>query len=413
MEPTRSNEGFRPRICSIVVLMMLSAPVFALSSFQSDDSYTERKAAFEAYDEGRMLVAMPLFEALAAKNPSDIVIREHWASSTLLYSATLTDAEQRKRARARARKIGLEAQKLGDNSPFLLTILEVPEDGSEGKYSERPDVEAAMKEAESDFAKGDYDKAREGYIRVLLLDPHNYAAALFIGDVYFTQHTQGSAGEWFSRAIQIDPDRETAYRYWGDALMALGKNDEARMKYIDAVVAEPYARQPWEGVKKWTDLNKTQLHVLKLQDKSKTEVKDEKTINITLDTSAFGKKGDPSSAAWLMYGLSRATWQGDRFKKEFPNEPKYRRTLKEETDCLSGMLTVLKEQKDYKKHPDRVDPTLVELIKIQEAGLLESFVLLNRADNDIAQDYPAYRSSNREKLRAYLDQFVIPRAPSP
>ncbi|MEJ7616397.1 MAG: hypothetical protein WKF30_05370 [Pyrinomonadaceae bacterium] len=33
----------------------------------------------------------------------------------------------------------------------------------------------------------------------------------------------GKAGEWFAQAIAINQDRETAYRYWGDALMAQGK----------------------------------------------------------------------------------------------------------------------------------------------------------------------------------------------
>lgn len=407
------NRTFVQFVMLALVLVTLAENLHASPLMQSSDPAEERRAAYDAYDQGRMVDAMPLLEALSAKYPSDIVIKERWAFSTLLYAATLPDAEQRKKARLRARKIALDAQKLGDNSPLLLTALDVPEDGAETPFSSRPEVDAAMKGAESDFARGDYDKAREGYLNALLLDPKNYAAALFIGDVFFKQHTQGSAGEWFARAVQIDPDKETAYRYWADALMELGKNDEARLKYIDAIVAEPYARRPWEGAKKWTDRNKTQVHFLKIRDKSETKVKDDKTINITIDNSVLEGKNDPATAAWLMYGMNRALWQGDRFKKEFPNEPKYRRTLKEEADCLGGMLTVLKEQKEFKKHPDKVDPALLELMKIQEAGFMEPFVLLNRADNDIAQDYPAYRAANREKVRAYLDAFVIPKLPSP
>ena len=77
--------------------------------------------------------------------------------------------------------------------------------------------------AEADFSRGELDKAREGYMRALLLDPNNYSAGLFTGDVLFNQHAYGDAGEWFARAIQIDPNRETAYRYWGDVLVATGK----------------------------------------------------------------------------------------------------------------------------------------------------------------------------------------------
>jgi tetratricopeptide (TPR) repeat protein len=392
--------------------LVLLGSAFAVHPAQGSDPEQERHAAFQAYEQGKMVDAMPLLEALSAKYPSDILVKERWAFATLVYSATLTDADQRKKTRVRARNIALDAQKLGDNSPLLQNALDVPEDGSEPLFSSRPEVDAAMKAAESDFARGDYEKARDGYIHVLLLDPKNYEAALFTGDMYFKQHAQDSAGEWFARAVQIDPDRETAYRYWADALMELGKNEEARLKYIDAIVAEPYARRPWEGVKKWTDRNKTQVHFLKIQDKSETKVKDDKTINITIDNSVLQGKHDPATAAWLMYGMNRALWHGDRFKKEFPNETKYRRTLKEEADCLSGMLTVLKEQKDFRKHRDSVDPALLELIKVNEAGFMEPFVLLNRADNDIAQDYSSYRATNREKVHAYLDQFVIPKPPS-
>ena len=390
------------------LLLMLTALSTAQEQTQAKDD-PQRREAFEFFDQGKMVEAMPLLESLSAKYPSDVVVRERWAFATLLYAGTLADLEQRTRARIRARKIALEAQKLGDNSPLLQTALEVPEDGSEPAFSNRKEVDEAMKAAEADFARGDYDKAREGYIRALLLEPNNYDAPLFIGDVYFKQHVQGSAGEWFARAVQIDPDRETAYRYWGDALLAMGRNNEARVKFIEAIVAEPYNRRPWQGAQKWAQENKSELHFVKLVDKSQVTVKDEKTINLTIDDSALKKKNDPNGMAWLVYGMNRAAWHGDRFKKEFPNEPQYRHTLKEEADCLDVMVKVLKEQKDYAKKMKDLEPALLELIRIDEAGLLEPYVLLNRADSEISRDYPAYRTANREKVRAYLDQFVVPK----
>src|SRR5215469_16526541 len=121
-----------------------------------------RGAASEAYDAGTMVEAMPQFEALAAKYPTDIVIRERWAFSALFYAATLNNPEQRKKARVRARAVALEAQKLGDNSQLWMSALEVPEDGSEGIFSKTPEVDAAMRSAEANFARGEYDKRRDG-----------------------------------------------------------------------------------------------------------------------------------------------------------------------------------------------------------------------------------------------------------
>lgn len=367
-----------------------------------------RQHALDVYRSGKMVEAMPLLEQLAADHPSDAVVKEAWAFSVMSYAATLSDADLRKKARVRARAIALEAQKLGDNSSLLQVVLSAPADGSESAFSDRKEVDDTMKEAEADFVRGDLDKARTGYIRALLLDPQNYAAALFIGDVYFKQHVYGSAGEWFSRAIQIDPDRETAYRYWADALSAMGNRNVAREKYIQAIVAEPYNQRSLMGLNDWSQSAKIPLNWVRLQDKSSVTQKDDQHINITIDPSSLGKN-DPGASAWVMYGMERALWRQEKFKKEFPNEPKYRRTMREETDCLHLMVTAMTEQKDFKKKEKNLDPALQQLVKIDQAGFLEPFALLNRGDNEIAQDYAPYRAAHRDVVYRYFDEFVVPK----
>ena len=195
-------------------------------------------------------------------------------------------------------------------------------------------------------------------------------------------------------------------------LLPRAKNDEERSKFIEGIVADPYSRRSWTGLQNWLQRNKVQLNDVRLKDGAAVTQKDDKNITITIDDSSLKKKDDPNGLAWMTYGGSRASWQGDRFKKEFPNEPKYRRSLQEESESLGLMITVLKDQKDYKQKLKDLDPPLQSLIKIQEAGFLEPFGLLNRADDGIAQDYLAYRAANRDKIRSYLDDFVVPKTPS-
>jgi len=400
---------------SVILLLLVVVPVGCIGqNVQAPEATTkedpQRRHAIELYSQGKFVDAMPLLEALAADHPSDVVVREAWAWSMFQYAATLPDLQQRKSVRAHARAIAVQAKGLGDNSQMLQLILEQPEDGgSEVIFSERKDVDAAMKTAEADFARGELDKAREGYMRVMLMDPSNYDAALFIGDVYFKQHVNGSAGAWFSRAIQIDPDRETAYRYWGDALVAMGKEDEARSEFIEGIVADPYSRRSWTGLQNWLQRNKLVLNNLKLKDRSSVTVKDDKNVNITLD-STLGKK-DPDGDDWMAYALGRAGWHTEKHEREFPDIPRDRHTLQEETYALNFMVTVLKEEKGYEKKLPKLDSSLQAFIKIQEAGFTEPFVLLNRADAGIAQDYPTYRTANRDKIRRYLDEFIVPKMP--
>ena len=350
---------------------------------------------------------MPLFEKLAVTYPKDAFVWEAWGVSTLGYSQTLDDPDLRKEARVRARSILLKARDLGDNSNLLQTLLGmIPEDGGNPIYSASQEVNEIMRLAEADFSRGDLDKARDGYLKALVLDPNNYAAALFMGDAYFKQHINGSAGEWFARAIQIDPNRETAYRYWGDVLWGMGKSAEAREKYIQAIVAEPYNQNSLMGLNQWARRVKLPLNWVRLQDKSTVTQPDEKNINLVMDS---GLKGDLNTAAWVSYAAERALWRGDKFKKEFPNEPKYRRTMREESDSLHVMVTVLGERKDFDEKKKDLDPGLLQVVRIDKAGFIEPFAVLNRADAEIAQDYPAYRAANRTKIYQYFDEIVVPK----
>jgi tetratricopeptide (TPR) repeat protein len=373
----------------------------------------EQEHAIELYKQGKFVSAMPLFEKLMADRPTDAGVRESFAYCVVQYAGTLSEPELRRKARIRARKIALEAKSMGDTSQLLQVILETPEDGTEPTFSDRTEVNEVMKSAEADFSRGDLDKARQGYERAFLLDPKNYDAALFIGDVYFKQHVLGSAGEWFAQAIKINPNRETAYRYWGDALAALGKDDDARAKYIEAVVAEPYVRSSSVGLTNWLQHHKLALNTVQLKDGATVSQKEGGGTNITMNISvdSLMKKGDPATMAWIVYGGNRSLWHGDKFKKEFPNEPAYRRTLREESESLGLMVNVLKEQKDYKKTSKHLDPSFQELIKIQEAGLLEPFVLFSRVDADIAKDYAPFRDAHRENVRRYVDEFLVPKTP--
>lgn len=408
------------RNLAMLLVLTLSGFIFANCYAQSaqladkptkDDA--QRREAIELYNQGKFVDAMPLFEKLSTDHPTDSGVREGWAWCMFQYAATLTDLELRRKVRARARTVAVQARDLGDNSQIIQLMLEQPEDGgTDVKYSDSKEVNEAMKTAEADFARGDMDKAREGYLRVLLMDPNHYDAALFIGDVYFKQHVYGSAGEWFARAIQIDPNRETAYRYWGDALAAMGKEDDARSKFIEAIIADPYTRRTWTGMTNWLERNKLELNNVKLKDGAAVTQKDEKNITITIDDSSLKKKDDPNGVAWMTYGIGRAGWRGDKFKKEFPSETEYRHTLKEESDSLALMITVLKEQKDYQKKLKKLDPSLLALIKIEEAGFLEPYILFNRADDGIAKDYEPYRAANRDSLRRYLDEYLVPKTPT-
>jgi predicted Zn-dependent protease len=213
--------NFRKLSVSMLICAALMSAGRALAEDEAK-SNPKRGPAFELYKQGKMVDAMPLLEELAAENPKDIAVMESWGSSVLSYAQTLSDVDSRKKARIRARSILLKAQALGDTSDFLQTLLrELPEDGSFSAFSDKKDVDEAMQQAEADFARGDLERARQGYMRAHLLDPKQYYAALFIGDTFFKQHQPAFAGEWFAQ----DQQDQSEHR---DSLPLLGRRAPER-----------------------------------------------------------------------------------------------------------------------------------------------------------------------------------------
>jgi tetratricopeptide (TPR) repeat protein len=371
---------------------------------QNDDA--ERQRAFELYKDGKYVEALPLFEKLAARFPADAEVVETYGLVVLGQTAYLKEAAARKEARKKAREILLQAQKLGANSALLRTALGgIPPDGGDDReFSAKKEVEDAMREGEHAFAKGDMPKALEMYQRALLLDPTLYEAALFIGDVYFATAEQKKASEWFARAAGINPDRETAYRYWGDSLMKQGRSTEAGDKFVEAYIAEPYSRLAHAAFVNWAQkLNVTLSHP-DVEIPTNVTAKSENETTINLDPNTFKKDGQ-SSAAWLMYGLKRASWAKSEFAKNYPEEKQYRHSLKEEVESLRAALKVLDEKKI--KDPKNLDQSLVMIQRLDKEGLLEAFILLALPDEGIAKDFAAYRRSNVENLRRYVKLYVL------
>src|SRR5215213_1959291 len=361
-----------------ILVLLLLAP-YVTTRAQDDP---DRQRAFQLYKEQKFTEALPLFEKLATAHPDDVDVAELHAILVSTQAVYLKDPEARKQARLRGHELLLRAQKLGANSPLLHSLLESTTREGDIGFSAKKEIDEVMREGESAFASGNFPKAIEMYQRALVLDPNLYEAALFIGDVYFKNADQPKAGEWFTRAVQINPDRETAYRYWGDSLMKQAKVTEAGDKFVEAFIAEPYNRLARAGFVQWGERVNIQLAHPKVELPANVTPKQEGGTTITLDSGMF-KKDDKSGSggAWMLYGIIRASWSQSEFAKQYPNEKKYRHSLKEEAAAFRSALKVLDEQKgaDAKS----IDPSLQILRKLEKEGLLEAFILLALPDDGI------------------------------
>ncbi len=399
-----------------IALIMIAVCAVALSGARlparaqgSFDYQSERKRAVQLFGANNFVESLPIFERLYAANQSDVIVLEDLSFILAGNLRSIQDQAERAKVRERALSIARRARELGDNSNLLmgtLAVLEAPDAGGTPFTSKR-EAEAAMNEGEAAFSRGDMDKAIEAYQRALKLDPTLYYAALFTGDSYFKKRDYKNADQWFARAVEINPDIETAHRYWGDSLVAQGKKDEARDKFIAAIVASPGDRQAYVGLTQWADKYGVKLAHPEIQVPTSVSDQDGKTT-INLDMSALmgNKDNDDGGFSWIAYGATRADWSKEKFAKEFPQERAYRHTLREEAEALHAVADMARQQlKDGKIK--KLSPSLANLVKLDEAGLLEPYVFYTRVDRGIAQDYAAYRREHRDKLQRYWAEFVV------
>jgi tetratricopeptide (TPR) repeat protein len=371
--------------------------------FAQDNEAARANELFKAL---KRLEALPLYEDLAKAHPNEMLYFERLADCLGAQSAQLSDPAEIKAVRTRMRDAAKRAVELGDTTEYIRMMANA--DPNEPLFAGIVSPgKALLAEAEKAYTAGDFPTAMNKYIAAANADPKLYDAPLFAGDTAFVQHDLKTAALWFARAIAIDPDRETAYRYWGDAILKFGDDPiAAREKFIDAVVAEPYSRLAWQGINQWAQIEKAVVLAPKIDRPASPVVDSNKpnTVNININAEATDEKTHPGAASWMMYSLVRASYRGDKFKKEFPDEKDYRHTLREEDEALSGVVTVMKERK---VNLDNLDESLRNLVELSDAGMLDCWILISGADEGIAQDYDAYRKQHRQLLHDYLSRFVV------
>ena len=402
-------EFHKPQTIFFSALLCLSVTSVQGQIQKTASDQDKRKEAVSLFDQDKRLEALPLLEDLAQRNPSDNEILTDLAASLIDHATTLNDHEAAAEERFRARAILQRVWASGNPSPLaenLRQLLdELPANGAI-EFSDNPAVQQIMLAGEAAFSRRDFEEARKRYAEASQLEPANYAAILFTGNTYDRQNDFDRARQCYKRAIALDPNIETAYRYYADLLAKRGDMTEARSMLIEAAVAEPYNKIVWREIRAWAIINKTAFNLvylpIPLPPKEGQGVSRAASSDLT--------------SVWQTYYAVRSKWQkGDRFQKQFPQEAGYRHSLAEESEALTASAEMLEKLQANKSTAGlvAVDPVAGLLLKLQDAGLIDPYVLFSLGDDDIAKDYVAYRAKNRAKLVTYMDRFVMPSLDAP
>jgi tetratricopeptide (TPR) repeat protein len=203
----------------------------------------KRENAVALFGQGKRLEALLLLEELVQENPQDAELLLDLGASLIDHAATLTDQEAAAKERFRARDLVQKAWTLGNTSPLAENLRQLlrdlPANGAV-RFSDNPAVEQIMNAGEAAFARRNFDEALTIYAKALELEPTNYSAALFTANTYDRKNDFARASQWYERTMRLNPDIETAFRYYADMLAKQGDMAKARSMLIHAAVAEPY-----------------------------------------------------------------------------------------------------------------------------------------------------------------------------
>lgn len=409
------------RLCTtIAVLELFMAAAGARAQTQPAVHHeanfdSERQQANDLFLKNDKLKALPLYEDLSRQDPTIAVFAERMGSGLVAAADIEDDSAKKEALQLRAVSEFRRAKKLGDDSPLVETMLGMEEDrqralasakanpaannsgpAAVNPLSSNPEALKWMHDGETAFAKNDTATAFADYKKASEMDPTSYYAKLYTGDACFRKQDFPCAEEWFAKTVALDPNRETAYRYWGDALYQSGHSMEAKVKYEEAIVADPYSRLSWGGLSQWAKVTNTPMGSPAIHRPTLTT---DAAGGVKLNMPAGMAEGDAGILAY--YGLCRVAADKKRGSA--------RRTAEGEVACL-------KMAADYgakliaggKLKPDTLSPGVKSLLSLNTDGMLECWVLLNGADQEVAQDYAAYRQEHRELLVGYLNKYVVP-----
>ena len=363
----------------------------------------EAKQADALYQNQQLFQALPLYEDLHARRPQRTFYTERLAMAWIAKGGTESTPEATAADNQHALELFKQAHAAGDNSDLAQIMLEkltAAANASPAASGPLPEWRVSFNQAKQFFSKGDLKAAIGLYEKSWRQNPQFYSAPLFAGDAEFKMGHYDEASVWFARAIAIDPDVETAHRYWADSLYKQGKTSEAHRQYVEAFIAEPYVKAPRLDLRTWAQTNQMRYVPPPIMLPSGPTTGKDGHINITIDGSATPN----ASAMALAYSMNATVWQMKTFKETYPDAKAYRHTLKEEVAGMKAMLEVIHRQKAPE---DKLDPTSRSLLLLEKDNMLECWVLLDNPDQGTAQDYATYRAQHRDLLKAYVEKYDL------
>lgn len=359
------------------------------------------KAAYSLLSQGKFNEAAAKFQdAMKADPTSSFPIS---GLSKLYFEASnATDPSHQKEYREKALDLAHQALDKNDMD-FIASEVLLNADGGSASSVHHPIQEALepFNLAESAFQAQKWDEAIAGYKKALSLDPDFTDAALYLGDVYFSQKQYAQAEPWFKKATTLEPRYARAWRFLADCQADQGHLEDAAATDLSAIASQPNDFTAWGRLRQIYKMQgKVALVRFRWPSVNESQVKDGKPGDLQINLAGLSDDDSPESAAMTTYALMSGFAQVPDEKGQKPSELKWRTDAWEAT--LERYESALKEKKAAPKDAD-----WAQLLSFYKAGVLKQAILVLGYREAYRADFEAWKVANPKGVQAFIEHWHL------
>ena len=369
---------------------------------------------------------------LQAARKADPTASGPYSADAQLLSALaprVNDPAQAEQLRQAALRLAGQALQRNPNDPLALEVRRGLLDGGDAPLHQ-PNQEAAqrMSAGEAHFHAGRYDAALKEYQAAYAADPKFSIALVMAGDCFYAQKRWAEAEALFRRAAQQEPLNGQAWRFLADALFMQGRTDDGVEALLSGIAAHPSQQPSWiklgtlsrGRIPRLTSLNLVQKAHARIGKNGKPTIEVSQSVAdkpvdlafwLAYATADFtdrlglkdkGKDGSQAGAAAQPPAAATGTGTAaSTTAAETAAAPKT--AFQRHLASMQRALVVLAELKE----PAGVDPAILKLKSIADAGQLEPALLLLTYRESYRADLEAWKQSNPNGVRQFVERFAL------
>ena len=273
-------------------------------------------------------------------------------------------------------------------------------------YKLSPPDSMLFEDAEIDYSKGRYEKAREKYESVLKHHPEFAVAMVFTGQTHGINGNDEEARDWYLKAIETNYTDWMAHWFLAETYSNLDMMDDAVHEICIAAVLNRNHQKIRAAREDIFRKARMKLYPWELDLHYKLEFEAGKSASVSA-----------SDSVWLKFGMAEALWRADTAFRHSEGGTASPFFFKEVRNCLNILMDTYRAEKRLKR--DQI-LALEYMVAINDGGLLDEFILhevwlrrypvmiysLTKEEiEELAEYHQLTRSTKFEKVRDLMSIF--------